>query len=390
MKFNDNNTPTMGKSNKSFYYDLVGIEAANLSNVYAQFASKRYMPTKHGKEFRVSRWEHIFDRKLADPEFAKYGFLSSRSVADVTASIGNAVLAEGAGRVNIVDFAKTTITTTCKRYGEMIDYTDEVELFFEDEMQARYRQELGMLANRRHEDLLQIDMLGTTNVLYAATGTSKATMGTGILPNGSLDDQWKVNYNLIRNAVRKLKRNRAEKHTQLVSGSLKIDTRTCNSAYYAIIGPEVKYDLETTTRGKGNVEEFIFIPVEKYANASNLAEGEVGQLHDVRFVQSESALVYRNEGAAVPSAYAGELSYTGTPGNGKFDVFPILFPTKDAFATVGLKGMDKVKFHAQSPEQAVNRENPYATNGFMSYNFWYASIILQPEKLLVTYVLASR
>jgi N4-gp56 family major capsid protein len=121
-----------------------------------------------------------------------------------------------------------------------------------------------------------------------------------------------------------------------------------------------------------------------------LAEGEVGSVHEVRFIESESAIVYRQSGATVPSNYAGSLQYTGTIGtDAKFDVFPILFPTEGAFATVGLKGKGKITFNSAAPSD-VSIVNPYGTTGFFSYNFFYAGVILEPEKLLVIEVAASK
>ncbi len=378
-----------GENTIRHYYDRAGIEASNAKNVYGQFASRKSMPTKYGKTYKISRWQHIYDRDLNDTDFAKYGFLSSRDIADVTTSLAGATLAEGAGKQNEVTFQKVTIETSFNRYGEMIDYTDEVELWSEDYIQTRYREELGALANQRMEDLIQLDMLGTNNVLYSGLGTSQATMGVGIVADASLDDEYRVSYDLIRRAVKKLVRNRAQKNTSIVTGSTKIDTRTINRAYYAIIGNEVKYDLENTTKGKNGYEEFAYIPSYKYADASNLAENEVGCLHEVRFIESESAVIYRNQGHEVPDNYTGTLSYTGEIGNGaKFDVFPILFPTKDAYATVGLKGHNKVKFRSQDPAK-TELSNPYGTQGFFSYNFWFAGLILQEERLLKAYVLAS-
>ena len=107
-------------------------------------------------------------------------------------------------------------------------------------------------------------------------------------------------------------------------------------------------------------------------------------MHEVRFIESETAMVYAGQGAAIPSGYTGTLSNNGT----KFDVFPILFPTKGAFATVGLKGKNKIVFRQQSPDK-VELGNPFGTKGFFSYNFWYAGIVLQPERLLKMLVLAT-
>lgn len=373
---------TAGANTITHFYDKAGIKAANEMNVYGQWADRKSMPLKMGKTYKISKFLHIYDRETGDADFAAKGYLTARSIADVTA--GLPTLAEGAGATNKQTIKKITIETNFARYGEMIDYTDEVEMFSEDAIQVHYREELGRLANRRQEDLIQLDMLGTGNVLYSGPATSNVTLGAGLVADGSADDTYRISYDLVRKASRKLVRNRAMKNTEIVSGSTKIDTKTVNKAFYAIIGPEVKYDLESLTRGTGTAEEFAFVPAHKYAAAGTLAEGEVGQMHDIKFIESESQLVYGAAGAAIPASYVGDLSNDGT----NFDVFPILVPTKGSFATVGLKGHGKIKFNSQSPSK-VELSNPYGTQGFFSYNMWYAGIILDETKLLKINVLAS-
>lgn len=396
---------TAGANTVVHFYDKAGVKAANEMNVYGQWADRKSMPLKMGKTYKISKFLHIYDRELFDVD-GNYtengvGYLTARDIADVTAGLTatdgtGASLTEGAGAVNKRSIKKITMETSLSRYGEMIDYTDEVDMFSEDSIQVKYREELGRLANRRQEDLIQLDMLGTTNVMYAGTATTNATVGDAVAADGTDDDLFRVDYDLVRKASRRLVRNRAEKNTSIVTGSTKIDTRTINKAFYAIIGPEIKFDLESLTRGAGSTEEFAYVPAYRYAGASNLAEGEVGAMHDVRFIESESAVVYRGAGAVPPQNYTGTLSITGatdltsvTPADrGNFDVFPILFPTKGSFATVGLKGYGKIKFRSQSPEK-TELSNPYGTMGFFSYNFWYAGIILQEERLLKVLVAAS-
>ena len=373
---NGTTTATAGANTIVHYYDRAGVKAANRVNVYGQFADRKSMPKKMGKTFKISKFLHMYDRALNDAEFATKGFLTARSVDEVSTALTNASLAEGAGAVNKRSLQKVTMETSLARYGEMIDYTDEVELFSEDAMQVRYREELGELANSRYEDLIQLDMLSTGTVMFGGSATSIA----------EVDADSAVSYDLIRKAVRKLVRNRAQKNTQLVTGSNKIDTQTVAKAYYAIIGANVKGDLETLTRGSvadNGMTEFVYIPAHKYASAATLAEGEVGAMHEVRFIESEAAVVYAGAGADA-TGYTGTLSVTGS----NFDVFPILFPTQGAFATVGLKGQGKIKFNSKSPEMVENA-NPYGTNGFFSYNFFYAGIILEEEKLLKVLVAAS-
>lgn len=398
---NGTTTATAGANTVVHYYDKAGVKAANELNVYGQWADRKSMPLNMGKTFKISKFLHIYDRELTDGAFATKGFLTARDIADVTAGLTatdgtGAKLTEGSGATNKRSIKKITMETAFSRYGEMVDYTDEVAMFSEDVIQVRYREELGRLANRREEDLIQLDMLATTNVMYAGTAIGVSTVGTGVAVNGSTDSLFKADYDLVRKAVRKLVRNRAEKNTEIVEGSTKIDTRTINKAFYAIIGPEVKYDLESLTRGTGAEAEFVYVPMYKYASVANLAEGEVGAIQDMRFIESESAVVYAGQGAVPPQSYAGTLSYSGatdiasaTAGDrGHFDVYPILVPTKGSFATVGLKGYNKITFNAQSPEK-IELTNPFGTNGFFSYTMWYAGIVLQPEKLLKILVAAS-
>lgn len=376
---------TAGANTIIHYYDRAGIKAANRKNVYGQFVSRKEMPNKMGKTFKISKFLHMYDRALSDPDFAAKGYMTARTADEVSAALTNASLAEGAGAVNKRSLQKITVETSFARYGEMIDYTDEVDLFSEDYIQVKYREELGELANSRMEDLIQLDMLGTGTVLYSGTATSKATIGDSIATDGSEDADWLVSYDLIRKAVRKLVRNRAKKNTTIVTGSTKIDTKTIASSYYAIIDADVKTDLENITRGTSYEKHYAYVPFHKYGDATKAAEGEVGSMYEVRFIESESAVVYAGKGATVPAGYVGSLAYTGTIGvDAKFDVHAILFPTENAFATVGLKGQGKIKFNAQDPSK-VELINPYGTQGFFSYNFWYAGIILEEEKLLAVY-----
>ena len=383
--YGNGSNSTAGANTIIHYYDRAGIKAANRKNVYGQFVSRKEMPNKMGKTFKISKFLHMYDRALSDPDFAAKGYMTARTADEVSAALTNASLAEGAGAVNKRSLQKITVETSFARYGEMIDYTDEVDLFSEDYIQVKYREELGELANSRMEDLIQLDMLGTGTVLYSGTATSKSTIGDSIATDGSEDANWLVSYDLIRKAVRKLVRNRAKKNTTIVTGSTKIDTKTIASSYYAIIDADVKTDLENITRGTSYEKHYAYVPFHKYGDATKAAEGEVGSMYEVRFIESESAVVYAGKGATVPAGYVGSLAYTGTIGvDAKFDVHAILFPTENAFATVGLKGQGKIKFNAQDPSK-VELINPYGTQGFFSYNFWYAGIILEEEKLLAVY-----
>ena len=387
---NGTTTATSGANTIVHFYDRAGIKAATAVNIYGQFASKKWQPKKHGKTYKISKFLHIYDRNPeSDSDFGTLGYMSSRDIDKLTGELAASTLAEGSGPANHKTIEKITVEATLARYGHMIEYSDEVELFSEDVMQVRYREELGEFANSVYEDLVQLDMLATPTVMFAGAAAALTDIGDGTDVDGAEDAEWRVSYDLVRKAVQKLTRNRAKKNTSIVTGSTKVATQPIAAAFYAIIGPEVKYDLENLTRGSGESEEFAYVPVHKYASASQVAQGEVGAMHDVRFIESERAVVYRAQGGEVPAGYTGDLLYSEDSSNvERFDLFPILFPTQDAFATVGLRGEGKIKFNAKAPSD-VSLGNPYGTKGFFSYNFFYAGLLLEPEKMLKVLVAAG-
>jgi N4-gp56 family major capsid protein len=391
---NGTTTATGGANTITHYYDKAGIKAANAVNVYSQFCDRKSMPQRMGKTFKISKWQHIYDLAQDDSDFAAKGYLGRRSLADVTTNLANSgsagTIAEGAGAVNKVTPKKITMETAVARYGFMVEYTDEVVLFSEDPVQVKYREELGYLVNQANEDLIQKDMLNGAGVVINAGGNiTKAQMGTTVAADGTNEELYKVSFDLIRKGVKALVRNRAKRNTEIVTGSTKIGTKPVNKAFYAIVGPEVKYDLESLTRGSGTyAEEYAYVPAYKYAGAANLAEGEIGSMHDVRFIESEGAMMEAAAGAVIPASYVGSLSYSNDGSDDRFDIFPILFPTKGAFATVGLKGQGKVQFHAKAPSD-VYLDNPYGTKGFFSANMWYAGLVLDETKLARINVLAT-
>lgn len=382
------------KNTVTHFYDRAGIEAANAVNIYGQFCDRKSMPQKMGKTFKISKWQHVYDLNEDHVDFAAKGYLGKRDLATVTANLNatdgsGAGLTEGAGAVNKVTVDKVTLETSLARYGYMIEYADEAMYFSEDDVQTVYREELGYLMNQTYEDLIQKDMLSSAGVVINAGGDiTVAEIGTGIGADDTNAEVYKISYDLIRKATKTLKRNRAKMNTAIVTGSTKIGTQPISASYYAIIGPEVKFDLESLTRGSGAAEEFAYVEAHKYAAASTLAEGEVGRMQDVRFIESEGAMMEAGAGAKVPQNYAGTLSTSGGTDNtsadeayrDSFDIFPILFPTKGAFATVGLKGKGRITFHSKAPTD-VDLTNPHGTKGFFSANMFYAGIALEPKKL---------
>jgi N4-gp56 family major capsid protein len=381
MVYGNGTNSTSGANTIVHRYDRAGVRAATADLVYAQFADSKSMPQKYGKTYKISMWEQILDgdgvtgKGLDKDGNATTGNLygRSRDIGDITA--GLPVLGEGANDVNRVVVTKKTGEVTFNRFGLYLEFTDEVELFSEDRTQMIYREMLGDAAKQVNEDLIQKDMLSGSNVYYVGSATSRATVGQDTTDAGGADDSDSIiGYDDVRKIVATLNSNRAKKFTSIITVSTKVDTKTINASYVGIVGPEVKYDLQGIADMHSRPA---WIPVNQYGSAGTLMSNEVGAINEMRFIETERAMKFIGDGAAIPDSYTGTLANDGS----NFNVYPILCPTEGAFATVGLQGWGKMKFKSKAPG-GVEQEDKFGVKGFFSVNWFYASIILDQSKLL--------
>lgn len=343
----------------------------------------------------TTKWNNKTDDNVSTHLAQESGLTAEGKLFDGTDSdalkgVGKRIF-EGQGISNRVTITSTTINAFINRFGEMLEYTEDIELFSEDSMVVRYREDMGRRANDINEDLDQLTMLQTPNKMFSGTATSLATMGTGIgkgepdavTGENAVEESFKINYKLLQKVVQRLGQYKVPKVTKMVTGSVNIDTKTVPPCYVAIVGDQVKLDIKNITRGKTYEKDFAFVGVEQYAKAGETFDGEFGKIDEVRFIHAPNMLMEAGKGAAVDTGYVGSLSQT----NSKFDVFPILFIGEDSFAKIMLQGAKNITFASEAPKPRL--EDPFGQRGFFSYKFWYGSIILRPERLLRLNVLAS-
>lgn len=424
--YGDGTNPSGGDGNiRTDYYDRAAIKVAVPELIYGKYADSKTQKRNTGKTFRISRYLHVLDDAnsnnqgldgngdvigntsfifnniaygtsgAADTAKATYDataegiaaiannveplvydvttgggnlYGSSRNVGDIVSLMPT--LAEGADRVNRVGVVRENFSATLVRKGNFMEYTDEMTMFSDHDMQMEYRTKLARLAMEMKDDDVQLGLLGGAGVsFYTGTATSLVTIGESN-DAGATNEECRVTYDFFRKIAKRLKLNQAEKNTSIITGSTKFGTTPINKAYYSIVGADVVYDLEGITE---------FKPVHEYGYASGVAENEVGALHETRFVESQRAMKYSGAGAA---AATDDLGLAGDGTN--LDVHPIIFPTKGSYATIGLQGAGKPVFKAKAPGQATT-EDPYGVKGLFSFNYFHGGITLQPEKLLVAY-----
>jgi N4-gp56 family major capsid protein len=184
---------------------------------------------------------------------------------------------------------------------------------------------MGAAEGETYDTLTRNILIGGNSVMYVGGGESRAAVkATDVL---TPDD--------VKKAATWLKKNKAPK---------------IDGYYVAIIHPSVASDL----RGK-EWEEY-----QKYSNPAPIFKGEIGELHGVRFVESNEAKIWGDAGANGTAVYA------------------TLFLGKDAFGILDPEG-EGMEMIIKTKEQIGGPLNQYGTIG---YKFCHGAKILYQERML--------
>jgi len=269
-------------------------------------------------------------------------------------------LTENGGRVNRVGFTRTQITGSLIKQGFFTEYTQESLDFDSDsELLSHITEEMMVGATELTEAQLQKDLLNeaTTNgtTQYPGSATSKATVA------GAAD------YDDLMTLSIALDNNKTPKQTKIIAGSRMTDTKTVNGGRVMYIGPDLiplvrkMQDIGSSGVGTG------FTGVEKYADAANVLNGEIGSVDQFRFV-------------VVP-----EMLYDTGGGASEVDIYPMLCVGDGSFTTIGFQTNGKtLKFtttHKKPGRETADVNDPYGEKGFYSIKWYYGFMALRPERL---------
>lgn len=246
---------------KTYYANyLLKLMQANL--VHTQFGKKDSVPKNGGKTIEYRMFSAF--PKVSEP-------------------LTEGVTPEGAP-LNV-----TTVSKTLEEFGAYSTHTDTLVLTAIDNIISEATEKHAENAVLTLDTITRNELNAGTNVVYAAKG------GVRVTSRGALTADHKLTYNDVAYMSTMLKRNNAPK----IDGS-----------YIAIIHPDVAQDIMLDER---------WIDVQKYKNPENIYNGEIGKLHNVRFIESTEALCTK-EGA------------------GGVGVYSTLFIGKDAYHVIDVAG----------------------------------------------------
>lgn len=243
------------------------------------------------------------------------------------------------------------VTVKLEQYGAVTEITDKVADLAEDPVLA----DASMLSGEQAAETIELVTYGAikggTTVAYA-NGAARSAVNTVVTAN------------LLRSAVRTLKKNRGKPVTSMLSPSVNIATKPIEGGFIAFCSTDLEHDI----RGISG-----FTPVAQYGSRQPLCPEEFGSIENVRFITSPLLVAWADAGGAKGSM----VSTTGTYA----DVYPIIIIAKEAFGLVPLKGAGSITPTVLNPGNP-SKSDPLGQVGFVGWKTYFAATILNETWLV--------
>ena len=303
------------------FYDTELLENTRAELVYAQFGKKQVLPAHHKGEVEWRRFNT---------------FANAEQLTEGVIPTGQ-------------KFGLTKVTGNVNQFGTYTTVSDKLELRAYDDIILAATEEMGASAAQTEELLIRDGLLTGTNVLYcdnidtstdAVITTPTACSGMYASRNDSTHGFSMLTPSMINKAVSIMKKNKVP---------------AFNGKYYAVVHPSVAFDLREC---KGWIE------AHKYAAPEQFFNGEIGELHGVRFIETVNAPVL------------GSSLYQNADGNVTYATF--LFG-KDAFGIVDPEG-GALEMIVHDKDEIGGPLNQFSTIGYKFET--NGATILYPERLL--------
>lgn len=246
------------------YYDTELLENARPQMVFAQFAKKQPLPANRGRTVEWRKW-NTFDK---------------------AGKLKEGVIPTGQ------KFGMTAVKGTIDQYGTYTTVTDVLELHGFDDTILGATTEMGASAAETSEVLIRNDLLTGTNVLYCDNVDTTHDNAYVSTPTNNFEMR---NQSTARSLLTPTMINKAR--TKLV----KDKAVPYKGKFFAIVNPSVAFDLS---------ENKDWIDYRKYTDPSDIFYGEIGELHGVRFIESNYAAVLVGPNVATATRTATVASYS--------------------------------------------------------------------------------
>ena len=309
---NNSLTPTMKE-----FYDTELLENARDQLIFAQLGRKQALPANHGRTVEWRKFNTL-------PDFAQ---------------LQEAVIPTGE------KLGMTAITVSLAQYGEFFTVSDLLDLHALDDVILGGTEELGAAGGRTMDLLVRNVLKAGTNVIFADAYTSGGAYDSTPASEAALQTALGAGKicNLTPDMINKAYTNLKVGHAPTIRGN----------KYVAVIHPHVAYDLR---------KDPDWMEAHKYAAPEEIFNGEIGELHGVRFIESNLAPVIKGNG----QSYA---------------TYKTMFFGKDAFGVVDPEGAG-METIVKTKDQIGGPLNQFSTVGA---KFETATKILYQERMVAVW-----
>ena len=246
------------------YYDTELLENARPRLIFSQLGKSQFLPANHGDSVQWRKW-NTFDKALAP--------------------LQEGVIPSGQ------KLGQSAVSVSVQQYGDYAAVSDRLNLHAVDNVILGAAEEMGAAGGETADTLVRNELCTGTSVLYADTVDANGVPSS--TPSGRCQlaaSNNRLTPDTVNKAYTFLKKQKAP----FFEGN----------KYVAVIHPSVTYDLRSHPD---------WVEAHKYASAREIFEGEIGELHGVRFVESTEAPVF-NGGTlfSASQSYLTFSAYSGT------------------------------------------------------------------------------
>ena len=294
-------------------------------------------------------------------------FRRSRPFAAATTPLTEGTAPDGS------TFGYDSVQVTMQEYGDLSVITNQIEDFSKDNVLSDIRERQGEQIGATFEALRWDVLRAGNSVSYAPKG---ATGTTAVTARSALDKNSVFNVQLLRNSIRKLKRNKAQKIMEILMASDRYETMPIEACYVAF----THVDMESTLRGltsfannddsKGS--QASFSTVSRYGTMRPVSRHEFGSFEEARFLSSPD-LAFFNGGSGTSDKTTHYVS--GASGSETLNVYPTLIMGREYFGTIALRGEQSVHPVVVNPG-TPSASDPLGQKGWAGWRGYFAAVVL--------------
>ena len=240
------------------YYDTQLLENSRIDMIYAQFAKRQQLPKGHNGKVEWRKWN----------TFKRAGKLQE------------GVIPTGQ------KFGATKVTGTIDQYGTYVTISDVLELHSYDDIIDGATVEMGASMAETEEALTRDALYTGTNVVYCDKITRADGTETEVTDETGLVEDTTYHCHLTPKMVNKVATKMKKAKVPQIGGR-----------FVAVVNPSVAFDIRQSDE---------WTEVHKYDATRQIFNGEIGELHGVRFIEDTFAPVIK--GAPLDDGTNGYLT----------------------------------------------------------------------------------